>query len=125
MISSGTPIPEKQATPIIPLKKDSNYRKKTPTDSSSTFLKKETSGMKILSYLPDLQSEENPYYPSSIVFESFKVSTENNHFYNVVSKLTNTNHYRVRTRERETPSDAVSRFARPIDNTNSGAPYRA
>ena len=31
----------------------------------------------------------------------------------------------VRTRERETPSDADLRFARPTDNTNSGALSRA
>ena len=33
--------------------------------------------------------------------------------------------HQVRTRERETPFDAVSRFARPTENTNSGAPSRA
>ena len=35
------------------------------------------------------------------------------------------NWYHTRTRERETPSDAALRFARPKDNTISGSPSRA
>ena len=40
VIRSGIPTFEKQEIPVIPLKKYYNYRKKAPTYSSSTFLKK-------------------------------------------------------------------------------------
>ena len=44
--------------------------------------------MKKLSSLPELQSKEKSSYPSSIGVESIQDSTENDHLYNVVSKLT-------------------------------------
>ena len=56
MINSVIPSPEKQEIPIISLEKYSSSRKK-PSDSSSTFLRKGTSGMKKLNSFPDLQSK--------------------------------------------------------------------
>ena len=41
-----------------------------------------------LGSLPELQSKENPSYPSSIGVESSQVSTENDHFSNVIYRLT-------------------------------------
>ena len=54
-------------------------------------------------------------YNSSIIVSNSKHLNENEILYNRY----------VRTREGETPSDAVSRFACPPDKTNSGAPSRA
>ena len=54
MINSGIPTPEKQATPIVTLENDP-YSRKKPTDSSSTLLRKGTSGMKQLSSFTKLQ----------------------------------------------------------------------
>ena len=54
MIFSGIPTPEEKETPIIPFKNDSNSRK-NPIDSSSTFLRKKTSGMKKISSFSGLQ----------------------------------------------------------------------
>ena len=42
-------------------------------NSSSTFLRKETSGMKKLSSFPELQSKEKPSFPSSVGVEYSQV----------------------------------------------------
>ena len=57
MVNSVIPTPEKHATPIIPLENDDYSRNKPPTDSSSTFLRKENSRMKKMSSLTELQSK--------------------------------------------------------------------
>ena len=84
MIRIGIPIPEKQATPIIPLERDSYSRKK----SSPTFSRKGTSEMKKISSFIDLQSKEKASSPSSIGVEYGQVSTENDNLSEFISKLT-------------------------------------
>ena len=57
MIRSGIPTPKKHKTPIIPLGNYGGSRKKSRTDSYSTYLGTGTSRMKKLSSLPELQSK--------------------------------------------------------------------
>ena len=87
MICSRIPTPEKQATPIIPLKNDYNHRKDTNIFIFK-FIKERTSGMEKLSSLTSLQSKEKPISTSSIGVESSQVSIERDHFSNVIYKLT-------------------------------------
>ena len=63
-------------------------QEKNSTDSYSIFLRKGTSRIKIIISLPELQSKEIASYPSSIGVEYSQVPTENDHLFNVVSKLT-------------------------------------
>ena len=78
MICSGITTPEKQATPIIPLKKDYNYRKNS-NRFIFNFIKKRNQKDEKFSSLPEYHSKEKLLFPSSIGVESSKVSTENDH----------------------------------------------